>query len=135
MELFPRFVGATGRQIGPICRKIWETFFELRPPFPGTKIFRKKMSAQLIPSAPAPAAGAPCTSAADKAALTARARALVQAGGRSPLADVLTNARLHTACAPHRPCTVDAPDRLGVLRKRQRKCPRVMDRLQRRRIQ
>jgi hypothetical protein len=84
---------------------------------------------------PAPAAGAPCTSAADKAARTARARAQVQTRGRSPLSDVLTSARLHTSCAPHRSCTVDAPDRLGVLRKRQRNCPRAMDRLQRRRTQ
>jgi hypothetical protein len=48
--LFPRFFRATGSgQIGPICprRKIWETFFANTLSFPGTKIFRKKMSAQL----------------------------------------------------------------------------------------
>jgi hypothetical protein len=48
--LFPRFLRATGSgQIGPICprRKIWETFFANTLSFPGTKIFRKKMSAQL----------------------------------------------------------------------------------------
>jgi len=39
--------------------------------------------------APAQAAGAPCTSEATKASLTARARERVQAGGRSPIADVL----------------------------------------------
>jgi hypothetical protein len=31
-------------------RKIWETFFVNTMSFPGTKIFRKKMSAQLVPS-------------------------------------------------------------------------------------
>ena len=70
--------------------------------------------------APAPTAGAPRTSAAAKASLTERARERVQACGRSPPADVLTSARLHTSCAPHRPRTVDATDRLGVLRRRQR---------------
>jgi hypothetical protein len=49
-----------------------------------------------------------------------RARARVQTRGRSPLSDVLASSRLHTSCAPQRSCTVDAPDRLGVLRKRQR---------------
>jgi hypothetical protein len=70
--------------------------------------------------APAPAAGAPPASADAKASLTARARDRVQACGRSPSADVLTSAQLHTSCAPHRPRTVDATDRLGVLRRRQR---------------
>ncbi len=50
--MFPRFFGASGRRkIGPICRcrKIWGTFFANTLSFPGTKIFRKNLSAQLVP--------------------------------------------------------------------------------------
>jgi hypothetical protein len=44
-QIFPRYGLRTNRPCPR--RKIWETFFEMRPPFPGTKIFPQKMFPQL----------------------------------------------------------------------------------------